>query len=138
MEASRFTQFLGNWVLRPERSRYALGQPPQAGYYRLDADGEQIKVTMDWTAADGQTFHQVYFAIPDGKDYPYLDNPAVDATSMTLVDEWQLDSAAKKGTEVITHATRRLSKDGRTMHVIMTHYMPDGTFANESVYEREG
>jgi hypothetical protein len=138
MDTPPFTRFLGNWVLRPEQSRYEMGQSPQAGRYRLEAGREQIKVTMEWTAVDEQPFHQVYFNIPDGQDHPYLESHAVDATSMTLVDEWRLDSAAKKGGVVINHAARHLSNDGHTMNITMTHYTPNGTFVNESVYEREG
>ncbi|CAG0953877.1 MAG: hypothetical protein IT322_14515 [Anaerolineae bacterium] len=129
--------FLGRWVLLADRSEYQLGQPPQEGFYTLEANQTQLKVTMAWVAADGKSFEQTYNAIPDGQDHPYPDNPAVDTISMTVVNETRLDSDAKKNQQVISYAVRQLMDEGRLMKIEMITYLPQGTFTNTAFYARQ-
>lgn len=131
------TPFLGIWVLQPERSEYQLGQPPAQGRYTLVPEAEQVRVVMEWTDTAGKTFQQAYYSIPDGQDHPYADNPAVDSVSMTVVSPLRLDTDAKKGGQMISHAARELIDDGQTMKITMTTYTPSGTFANVAYYTRE-
>jgi hypothetical protein len=130
--------FIGTWVLRPEKSRYELGQPPQTGSYTIEEDGDGLTITMDWVAADGKAYHQVYRGIPDGKSYPYDENPAVDAFSMTAVDARTLDTEATKDAQVVSYARRVLSEDGQIMTVTMSGNTPQGTaYTNLAIYERQ-
>lgn len=129
--------FFGVWTLNREQSQYQLGQPPLHGLYTIEPDGDALKVTMAWTAADGQSHEQVYYGVPDGKNYPYTDNPAVDTIVMTLVDAHTLDTAALKDGKAISYARRLLSEDGQTMTVTMSGVLPQGgEYTNIAIYEK--
>lgn len=135
---SDYAPFLGDWKLDPARSNYQSGQPPQSGLYRIEPEDNGLKITMDWVDAAGKSYQMSYFGIVDGKDYPYHDNPAVDAFSMTLVDSNRLDSAAKKDGRVVAHASRVLSADGQSMTVTQSGTDAAGqTYRNISIYLKE-
>lgn len=130
--------FLGVWTLNRDQSKYELGQPPQEGKYTIEPDDNGLKITMEWTTVQGQSFNQVYHSIPDGKSYPYPDNPAVDAFSTTLIDEKTLDTTATKGEAVVSYARRRLSDDGQTMIITMSGTTPQGDpYTNLAIYEKQ-
>ena len=130
--------FLGTWVLVPEKAQYELGQPPQSGLYRLSTDGEQYHFTVEWQDAAGHSHSTAFDGIPDGQQYAYTDNPAVDVVSFTRVDAFTLDSDTFKDGQQIAHARRILADDGRTMTVSQGGTLPDGrTFTNISVYVKQ-
>lgn len=129
--------FLGAWKLNREKSVYQLGEPPKVGDYIIEPDGDRLKVTMHWITIDDKVFNQVYYSIPDGKDYPYTDGPGVDAVSMTLSAPNTLDSAAIKDGKVISFARRILSEDGKTLTITMSGVTPQGTpYSNLAIYEK--
>jgi hypothetical protein len=131
--------FIGTWVLDPAQSKYELGTPPKSGTYILEPDGEGLKISMTWETAEGQNVEVSYFGIPDGKNYPYEDNPAVvDAMSMTRVDVNTLDSTAQKDGQVILYARRVLSEGGTVMTVTQSGLTPDGgQYSNVSAYNKQ-
>jgi hypothetical protein len=129
--------FYGLWKFNPERSHYEFGPMPHNAYYRIDPDEMRLKVTMDWDTTDGQHNHQVYYAVPDGKDHPYTESPAVDYVTTTRIDEHTLDTAAKKDGKVISYASRVLSEDGKLMTVTMSGNKPNGEpYSNIAIYEK--
>lgn len=129
--------FLGKWTLNREKSAYQLGQPPKVGSYNIEAEGKGLKVTMEWTALDDKDYSMVYHSIPDGKQYPYSENPAVDAMMMEQVDALTLDTSAYKDGQVVSYARRQVSEDGRTMTIIMTGKTPSGEdYKNLAIYEK--
>jgi hypothetical protein len=129
--------FLGTWILDAGVSDYELGAPPQQGTYQLVPEGDQVAVVMDWTDAAGKDFHMVYYMTPDGVDHPYTDSPAVDAIVTTPVDARTLDTISKKDGNTVAVGRRELSEDGKTMRVIQSGKMPDGTsFSNVAIYRR--
>jgi hypothetical protein len=136
MSQEALKPFLGKWTLSTKESIYQLGQPPDKGTYLIEDEGDKIKVTMDWTAVDGKSFHQLYFGVLDGEDHPYHDNPMIDSMSMTLVSNRRMDSDAKKDGEVVSYATRELSEDGHVMTITMMNYTLTGTFTNVAIYKR--
>ena len=131
--------FFGTWVLDPTQSVYEAGLPPQSGTYRIDPDGESLKFTMEWVAANGQHHEMGYFTIPDGNEYPY-ENPAVtDAISTTRIDAHRMDTVSKKNGRIIAIGSRVLSADGTTMMVTQTSIGENGQrYNNSSVYTKRG
>ncbi|MCC6612640.1 MAG: hypothetical protein IT320_04120 [Anaerolineae bacterium] len=129
--------FFGLWTLNREASRYAQGEPPHDASYKLEPDGDAIKVTMDWLGPDGLPKHQVYTGVPDGVVYPYDGGDVVDAISMTLLDARTLDTDSRKDGRIIAYARRVLSEDGETMTITMRSFLPDGReLDNIAVYEK--
>lgn len=129
--------FLGIWQLIPEKSEYEHGDPPVEGQYQITIHNEGYLINMQWESFYGAWNELSYIAIPDGKDHPHDDPEIADTISMTRIDEYTLDSDAKKAGRVIAHARRILSEDLRLMTVIQSGPLAEGgTFKNLSVYRR--
>lgn len=119
--------FAGDWRLRPDRSRYEDGPPPARASYHIEARGEDVRFAAEWLDRHGQEQRMGYTLRFDaGGD-----------VTLTLVDERTLDTAVKRGGEVVAHARRVLSEDGATLTITQSSTSPDGkTVANVAVYER--
>lgn len=132
-----YAGFLGTWVLMPETCVYEQGPAPRAGRYLIEEDGERLRFTIAWTAADG-TDHQATFAgRPDGVAVPFAGGDAVDAIAITLVSSRDLRSTAYwRGHERMV-AQRQLDAAGQAMRVTQVVRFADGTrAANVAVYRR--
>jgi hypothetical protein len=131
--------FFGTWVLDPTQSVYEAGQPPQSGAYRIDPEGDSLKFTMDWVAANGQHHEMVYYTIADGKEYAYENSAITDAISTTRIDAHRLDTISKKNGRIIAIGSRVLSAEGLTMTVTQTSIDENGQrYNNVSVYTKRG
>ena len=126
---AQLQRFLGTWRLLPERSRYASGQPPQRGLYRLEAaDGGAVRFHVDYVDGSGES-KQLEYTVP------FQDGEGAGAC---LVDASTLDTTVRESGRVVAHARRVLSADGRTMTITQSGTAPDGQpFANVSAYARE-
>lgn len=130
--------FIGQWQLDPTQSAYQFGDPPSSGLYTIAFDGQQLHFSIEWTTVDGKDMRVLVDATPDSVDHPY-DNPAVaDGICYSLVDDWTLDSTAKKRDgSVVAYARRVLSRAGDTMTITQSGDTPDGRhFDNVSVHRR--
>lgn len=129
--------FVGEWEMDPASNQYEWGTPPQAGRYLIAPVDAGYLITMHWTTADGQAREMAYSGIPDGEWYPVADNPAVDAMSMTRVDERTLVTDARLGVRIVATGRRLLSQDGQSMTIHQSGMRPDGKpYTNTSVYRR--
>jgi len=141
VKADALAGFLGVWELDPAQSAYELGQPPQQGTYDLqpvpDA-AETVNVQMSWRTAQGQPGQMRYQFVADGLSHP-MDNPAVDATTATLLDDHMLVTAAYKAGRLMSYGTRELSEDQHTLYINQIAFGADGRwFDNRSVYVKQG
>jgi hypothetical protein len=91
--------FLGTWVLMPETCVYEQGAPPRAGTYRIAAEGDALRFTIDWTAADGAAHHATFAGRPDGVAVPFAGGDAVDALAITLASPATCSTAFWRGQE---------------------------------------
>ena len=132
--------FLHVWEMDPAQSAYELGQPPQQGTYDLQAAADAadaVDVQMRWRTAQGQPGQMSYRFVADGQSYP-MDNPAVDATTTTLIDDHLLATAAYKAGRLLSYGIRELSEDGRTLYINQIAFGADGLWSNNrSVYVRQ-
>ena len=141
MKADAFARVLGVWELDSAQSLYELGLPPEQGTYDLqavpDAAGT-VNVQMSWRTAQGQPGQMIYRFVADGLSHP-MDNPAVDATATTLLDDHMLVTAAYKAGRLLSYGTRELSEDQRALYINQIAFGADGRwFNNRSVYLRQG
>ena len=129
--------FLGTWVLMPETCVYEQWAPPRAGTYRIDAEGDALRFTIDWIAADGAAHHATFAGRPDGVAVPFAGGDAVDAMAITLASPRDLRSSASwRGVERMV-AQRQLDASGQAMRVTQLVRFADGTHAaNVAVYRR--
>lgn len=119
--------FVGVWRLCPEKSRYESGSPPASATYRIEARGEDVRISAEWHDKHGQEQRMGYSLRCGGGGDVTLD----------LVDDRTLDTTVKRGGAVVAHARRVLSEDGATMTITQSATSPEGKpVANVAVYEK--
>ncbi len=129
--------FVGDWTFIVSEAKYEVGQPPQEGMYRIHPLGETLVFTVEWTAADGQSYAVTYHSVPDGELQPYENTAVADTISTKMVDAQTMDTAVFKDEVMVSYARRTLSEDGMRMTVKQQGYRPDGrSFMNQSVYHK--
>lgn len=135
MTDSTYDNFLGTWVLDPITCEYEQGDPPRADRHRIEKDGGDLVITMDWTDADGETHHASFRAPPNGQEVAFNGGPLADTLCLAAPSPTELNlSASRDGLELMT-ATRTLDADGTMLHLLQTVHLPDLTApANRSIY----
>ncbi len=134
---TRRDPFFGTWHLDPAYSDYQFGLAPLNGTYELRAEGAGFQVSMRWTGADGHAHHLAYSLLPDGQPHPYAGGSAVDTVVSVFVDDRRLDSTALKDGQVVNHASRVLSADGRRLTIVQSGADGQGRpYRNLSIYVR--
>src|SRR5216683_2165848 len=107
---------IGTWKLNEAKSKLSPGQPKNSTVV-YQADGDNMKVTVDGTDADGKPTHNEWTGKFDGKDYPVTGDASSDARSYKKVDDHTLTFAGKKGDKVTISGRIVLSADGKTRTV---------------------
>jgi hypothetical protein len=135
--APLYAGFLGTWILDPTTCDYQQGEPPQAGSYRIEEDGEQLVLTMQWIDADDVNHEVAFTGIPNGEQVPFAGGDLADALSITAVSARELNSSAYwKGTERML-AQRQLDETGAAMRVTQVVFFPEGFhLANVAIYRK--
>lgn len=133
--------YVGRWELIPELCLYEFGSAPASGSYRIDLDGLQVQITIDWRMDADSTPQSTGFGGPiDGSTQPLsAAAPAagLDSFSLTRIDSRTLDSAAFRAGEMIAYARRVASMDGRLLAVVQQARDPEGErYRNFQVYRR--
>lgn len=133
-----YEHFLGTWVLDTATCDYQQGEPPWADQHRIEADGDELVIIMDWTDADGETHHASFRGRPDGSRIPFDGTPLADALQITAPSPTELNlSAFRDGIELMT-AQRVLADDGATLELTQSVNLPDGSSpSNFGIYVLE-
>ena len=111
---------LGTWVLNVAKSKFSPGPAPKSQTRTYTIAGDKVAATFEGVGADGKPLKIEFTATADGKDYAYKGDPAADAISFRRIDANTVEASVKKGGKEVHHATRVISKDGKTMTVTMT------------------
>ena len=80
---------MGTWKLNEAKSKLGAGSPKNNTVV-YEAAGDNVKVTVDGTDADGKPVHHEWTGKFDGKDYPVKGDPTSDMRSYTKVDDHTL------------------------------------------------
>ncbi|KAL3900451.1 MAG: hypothetical protein SGARI_006240 [Bacillariaceae sp.] len=142
------TPFLGKWMLQPDRSDYALGEPPTAGTYEIvqtdmiENGNPFLKFIMNWTdPGTGESQNMDFSEVLDGEWHTFDAHGAegVESVSLSLEEDGTcLTSSARKGNSVM-QATRELLDGGSEMRVTQSFILSDGNqLDNVSYYVKEG
>ena len=110
--------FMGTWKLNEAKSKIGEGAP-RVTTVVYEPAGDHVKITVDSTAADGSTLHEVWLGGFDGKGYSVKGNLS-DMRSYSKVDSRTLRFTAKKDDKVIITGTIKLSADGKSRTVTRT------------------
>ncbi len=82
--------------------------------------GDNVKVTVDGTAADGKPTHNEWTGKFDGKDYPLIGDPSADMRSYKKVDDRTIELTNKKDGKVTAEGRVVVSADGKTRTVTVS------------------
>ena len=111
--------FMGTWKLNEAKSKLAPGTAKNNTVVYAAA-GDDVKVTIDGTSADGKPIHTEWTGKYDGKDYPVIGDANSDARSLKKIDDHTLEFAVKKGDKVTISGRIVLSADGKTRTVTVS------------------
>ncbi len=129
--------FIGTWKLNEAKSKIGAGAPKNSTVV-YSADGDNVKVTIDGTGADGKPIHSEWTGKFDGKDYPVTGDPNVDTRSFTKADDHTLSVTQKKGDKVTTTAKIVLSADGKSRTVTASGTDASGKkVSTTAVYDKQ-
>ncbi|PCH81829.1 MAG: hypothetical protein COB90_03065 [Hyphomicrobiales bacterium] len=137
IDREKYLAFLGTWKLDAASCKYDQGDPPKAGTYRIEEDGDMLVFHMYWMDQSGEEHSVEFRGRPDGIPHPFRGGDLADALAVTTVSDWQLDSSAYlKGRELMV-ASRKLSKDLKSLYVSQTVKLrKDDEPTNHAIYRR--
>ena len=128
---------MGTWKLNEAKSKLVPGMGKNSTVI-YQADGDNIKVTVDGTDAQGKPTHNEWVGKFDGKDYPVTGDPNSDMRSYKQMDDHTLGITIMKDGKVTMTGKVVVSADGKT-RTIKTHGTePNGKkFHSVGTYDRE-
>src|SRR3954465_5499264 len=126
---------MGTWKLNEAKSKTMPGGPKNNTVVYAAA-GDQIKVTVDGTDADGKTAHSEWTGKFDGKDYPVTGDATADMRSYKKEGK-DLELTNKKDGKVTTTGKVVISADGKTRRVTISWTDPKGAkMTSTAVYDK--
>jgi hypothetical protein len=128
---------MGTWKLNEAKSKFAPGADKnQTVTYA--AAGDQVKVTVDGTTADGKSTHNEWTGKFDGKDYPVTGDPKMDMRSYKEAGKDTLEMTVKKDGKVVVTGKIVVSADGKTRTVTTSGTDAKGTkVESTAVYDKQ-
>ena len=107
---------MGTWKLNEAKSKIGPGAPKNNTVVYAAA-GDQIKVTVDGTDAQGKSVHSEWTGKFDGKDYSVTGDATSDTRSYKKEGKDTLDMTNKKEGKVTSTGKIVISADGKTRTV---------------------
>jgi hypothetical protein len=128
---------MGTWKLNEAKSKLAPGMGKNSTVV-YQAAGDNIKVTVDGTDAQGKPTHNEWVGKFDGKDYPVTGDPNSDMRSYKQMNDHTLDITIMKDGKVTMTGKVVVSADGKTRTIKVHGTDPDGKkFHSMGTYDRE-
>ena len=127
---------MGTWKLNEAKSKIAAGSPKNSTV-AYAADGDNIKVTVDGTDANGKSTHNEWTGKFDGKDYAVTGDPSSDTRSYKKIDAHTIALTLKKDGKVTTSGRIVVATDGQSRTVTTTGTDAKGKkFTSTAVYDK--
>jgi len=115
---------MGTWRLNETKSKFpAMAAKNNTVVY--EAVGDDIKVTVDGSDAEGKPTHNEWTGKFDGKDYPLIGDATSDTRSYVTINERTTDLVNKKNGKVTLSGRIVISADGKSRTITVK-----GTDAN--------
>jgi hypothetical protein len=109
------TTLAGTWRLKPEQSRFSVGDVPTRLEIRILEEKGGIRYQSASQTPDGQKHGANYWARFDNQDYPLTGAPTYDHVAIKKINDRTFQIQSKKGSEVIVEARYVVSADGKTL-----------------------
>jgi hypothetical protein len=128
---------MGTWKLNEAKSKFAPGAQKNNTVV-CEAAGDNLKVTVDGTDADGKPTHTEWTGKFDGKDYPVTGDPTSDARSYKTIDDHTTALTNKKGDKVVASGRIVVSGDGKSRMVTLSGTDAKGNkVKSTAVYDKQ-
>jgi ribosomal protein L21E len=128
---------IGTWKLNEAKSKIGAGMQKSSTVVYA-ADGDNVKITVDGTTADGKPLHSEWTGKFDGKDYAVTGDPASDMRAYTQVNPHTLHMVVKKDGKETSSGRIVVSADGKSRMVTITGTDSKGKkISGTSVYDKE-
>ena len=128
---------IGTWKLNEAKSKLAPGVAKNNTVV-VEAAGDDIKVTVDGTDADGKPVHNEWTGKFDGKDYPVTGDPTSDTRAYKPINARTLALTVKKGGKVTVTGRIAVAPNGKSRTVSTSGTDPKGKkFKNVAVYDKQ-
>ena len=128
---------IGTWKLNEAKSKLAPGVAKNNTVV-VETAGDDIKVTVDGTDADGKPVHNEWTGKFDGKDYPVTGDPTSDTRAYKPINARTLALTVKKGGKVTVTGRIAVAPNGKSRTVSTSGTDPKGKkFKNVAVYDKQ-
>jgi hypothetical protein len=129
--------FMGTWKLNEAKSKLSPGTPKNTTVV-YEAAGDNVKITVDGSDADGKPAHNEWTGKFDGKDYPVTGDSTADARTYKQVNDHTLSFTNKKDGKATLTGRVVISKDGKTRTVTVSGKDASGKkVSSTALYEKQ-
>ncbi len=127
---------IGTWKLNTAKSTGAAVPKSETRSYAASADG--MLVSYKRVDADGKASSVHAIVKYDGKDYPVTGAPDFDAVNARRVGPNTVESTQKRSGKSVSTTTRTVSKDGKTLTLVIRGTNAQGAMTTTTlVYDRQ-
>jgi hypothetical protein len=128
---------LGTWKLNEAKSKLGAGVPKNLTVV-YEADGDNVKGTIEGVDGMGKPTHNEWTGKFDGKDYPVTGDPTSDTRAIKQIDAHNYELTVKKGGKVTMSGKATISADGKTRTVKVSGTNAAGKkVEGTSVYDKQ-
>lgn len=128
---------MGTWKLNEGKSKFPAGATKNNTVV-YEASGDNVKVTVDGTDADGKSTHNEWTGKFDGKDYPVTGDPNADTRAYKKVNDRTLAMTVKKAGKTTVTGHIEVAADGKSRTVTTKGTDAKGTkVSTKAVYDKQ-
>ena len=128
---------MGTWKLNESKSKIPAGATKNSTVTYAQ-DGDNTKVTIDGTGADGKPTHSEWTGKFDGKDYPVTGDSLSDTRSVKQINDHTFAIVGKKDGKPVLTGKVVVAADGKTRTVTTTTTDSSGKkITSTAVYEKQ-
>lgn len=128
--------FTGTWKLNEAKSKIGAGAAKNTTVV-YETSGDDVKVTVEGTNAEGQATHSEWTGKFDGKDYPVTGDSTSDSRAYTKINDHTVKFTAKKDGKVTLTGRIVVAADGKTRTVHTTSDVKGKKVSSTAVYEKQ-
>lgn len=130
------SSIMGTWKLNEAKSKFGDGAT-RSHTVIYQADGDNVKVTVDGIDATGATTHSEWTGKFDGKEYPATGGPAGATRSYKKVNDRTLTFEEKDHGRVTERGRIVVSADGKSRTVTVSAINKEGVkVTSTAVYDK--
>jgi hypothetical protein len=132
---------IGTWILDVKASTFTTPYAIRSEQFTVQAVGNAVKVITDVRISRSifiRTYHSEFTAKYDGQRYPMIGLDDVDTVTLRIIDPSTVERIDRKGERIVQRLTRRLSDDGKTLHVQQEVFRGDTRYVNQLVFRGKG